>query len=153
MQVKLFDSATTMYMHPDFSTKDLEPDKKPYIHKTYSNIFPFMTQQEEDCLNNKPTSRTAGYSNAMVDSIVHDKMQELINQKVPFYQYPSEEEPVNDKNVHRTAPQQQVLIQSLWKALNNCSRFYFKITIQNKMAGTTLNNHLLQKGTMQMVYP
>ena len=34
----------------------------------------------------------------MVDSILHEKMQEFINQMVPFYQYPSEEESVNDKN-------------------------------------------------------
>ena len=32
-----------------------------------------MTKQEEDRLNNQPTSGTAGLSNAMVDRIVHDK--------------------------------------------------------------------------------
>ena len=49
--------------------------EKPYIHRTYANSVPFMTQQEEDCLSNKPTSRTTGYSNAIIDSIVHDKIQ------------------------------------------------------------------------------
>ena len=55
-----------------------------------------MTQQEEDRLNNKPTSGTAGFSNNMLDSIVHEKMEESINQMWPFYQYLSEEESVND---------------------------------------------------------
>ena len=32
-----------------------------------------MTQQEEDRLNHQPTSVTAGFSNAIVDSIVHEK--------------------------------------------------------------------------------
>ena len=54
--------------------------KKLDIDKTYANFFPFMTQQEEDRLNNKPTSGTAGFSNNMLDSIVHEKMEESINQ-------------------------------------------------------------------------
>ena len=58
-----------------------------------------MTQQEEDRLSNQPTSGTTGYRNAMIDSIVHDKMQEFINQKGPFYQYPFEEESGNDKTI------------------------------------------------------
>ena len=57
-----------------------------------------MTQQGEDCLNNQSTSGTAGFSNAMVDSIVHDQIKEFINQMGPFYQYPSDEESFNDKN-------------------------------------------------------
>ena len=57
-----------------------------------------MTQQQEDLLNIQPTYGTAGFRNAMVDNIVHDKMQELINQLGPIYQYPYEEESVNDKN-------------------------------------------------------
>ena len=51
-----------------------------------------MTQQEEDRNTNQPTSGTTGYSNAMIDIIVHDKMQEFVNQIGPFYQSPSEEE-------------------------------------------------------------
>ena len=57
-----------------------------------------MTQKEDDCLNNQPTSGTAGFSNAMVDRIVHDKIQEFINQMVPFYQSSYEYESVNDKS-------------------------------------------------------
>ena len=34
----------------------------------------------------------------MIGSILHDKMQEFINQIRPFYQSPSEEESDNDKN-------------------------------------------------------
>ena len=34
----------------------------------------------------------------MVDRIVHSKMQEFINQMVPFYKSPSEKESVHDKN-------------------------------------------------------
>ena len=48
-----------------------------------------MTQQEEDRLSNQPTSGTTGYINAMIDSIINDKMQEFINQMGPFFQYPS----------------------------------------------------------------
>ena len=60
-----------------------------------------MTQQEEDLLNNQPTSGTAGFSNTVVHSIVNDKIQELINQIGPFNHSPSEKESVNDK----TCPQ------------------------------------------------
>ena len=49
--------------------------KKLDIDKTYANFVPFMTQQEEDCLSNQPTSVTTGYSNAMIDIIVHDKIK------------------------------------------------------------------------------
>ena len=49
--------------------------KKIDTDKTYANFFPFMTQQEEDRLDNKPTSITAGLSNGMVDSIVHEKIK------------------------------------------------------------------------------
>ena len=37
----------------------------------------------------------------MIDGILHDKVQELINQMGPFYQYPSEEKSVNEKNFPR----------------------------------------------------
>ena len=57
-----------------------------------------MTQQQEDLLNIQPTYGTADFSNAMVESIVHEKMQEFINQMGTIYQYPYEEESVNDKN-------------------------------------------------------
>ena len=50
-----------------------------------------MTQQEEDRLNNQRTSGTSGFSNAVVGSIVHDKIQEFVNQMGPVYQSPSEE--------------------------------------------------------------
>ena len=50
-----------------------------------------MTQQEENSLSNHPTSVTTGYSNAMIDKIVHEKIQEFINQMGTLYQYPSEE--------------------------------------------------------------
>ena len=74
-----------------------------------------MTQQEEDCLSYQPTYGTTGYSNAMVDNIVHDKIQEFINQMGPFYQYPSEEESGNYKTILQKSPQQQVLMQPLGK--------------------------------------
>ena len=48
--------------------------QKKDIDKTYLNFVPFMTPQEEDCVNNNPTSGTTGYRNAMIDSIVHDKI-------------------------------------------------------------------------------
>ena len=54
--------------------------EKSDMDKTYANFFPFRNQQEEDRLNNQPTCGTASFSNAMVDNIVHEKMQELINQ-------------------------------------------------------------------------
>ena len=56
-----------------------------------------MTQQEEGRLNNKPTSGISGFSNAMIDSIVNDKIQSFINQMGPFYNSPYEVESVNDK--------------------------------------------------------
>ena len=43
--------------------------EKPDIYKIYPNFVPFMTQQEKDSLNNQPTFITAGFSNAIVDSI------------------------------------------------------------------------------------
>ena len=45
------------------------------IDKTYENFVPFMTQQEEYFLSNQPTSIRTCYINAMIDSIVHKKMQ------------------------------------------------------------------------------
>ena len=59
--------------------------EKPDINKTYANFVPFMNQQENYCLNNKPTSVTADFINTMVGSIVHYKMKEFINQMRPFY--------------------------------------------------------------------
>ena len=61
---------TKIYMHPYFSTKHSKPGaKKTDIDKTYANFVPFMTQQEEYCLNNQPTSGTPGFSKAIVDII------------------------------------------------------------------------------------
>ena len=60
--------------------------QKPDIDKTCTNFVPFMTQQEKDHLNNQPTSGTSGFSNAIVDRIVQDKMKEFINQMGHFYQ-------------------------------------------------------------------
>ena len=57
-----------------------------------------MIQQEEYCLSIKQAYRVEGFSNTMVDDIVHGKIQQFINQMGPFYQAPSEEKPVNDKN-------------------------------------------------------
>ena len=70
--------------------------KKVDIDKTYANFVPFRTQQEEDRLNNQPTSGTSGFRNAMFDIIVHDKMKEFINQMRPFHQSPYGGESVND---------------------------------------------------------
>ena len=56
-----------------------------------------MILQEDDCLGNQPTSRTVGFSNAMVDDILYNKIQEFIKQLGPLYQAPTEEESVNDK--------------------------------------------------------
>ena len=41
--------------------------------KIYAIFSLFMTQQEEDCLNNQPTSGTAGFKNTVIDSILDDK--------------------------------------------------------------------------------
>ena len=71
--------------------------EKTDVDETYETFVPFMTQQEEDCLNNQPTSGTAGFRNVVVYSIVHDKMQQFINQMETFYQYPYEEESLNIK--------------------------------------------------------
>ena len=77
-------------MHLYFSAKHSKTwREKVDIDKTYANFSPFRTQQEEDHLNNQPTSGTSGFINAMVDSIVHEKMQEFINQMEPLYQSPS----------------------------------------------------------------
>ena len=56
----------------------------------------------------------------MIDSIVHEKMQVFINKMGPFYQSPSEEESGKEKNILPTSPKQQVIMQSLWKALKKC---------------------------------
>ena len=83
-----------------------------------------MTQQEEDRLSNQPISGTTGYSNAMIDSIVHEKMQEFINQMVPFYQSLSEEESENDKNcspnISTTTSANTVTMESIEQMLHNC---------------------------------
>ena len=60
-----------------------------------------MTQQEEYCLDNQPTSGTADLRNTMVDRILHDKMQDLINQMGTLYQVLYDEESVNDNNCPR----------------------------------------------------
>ena len=53
----------------------------------------------------------------MVDSIVHDKTQELINQMGPFYQSPSEEKPGNDLkcscNLYKAASVNVVTMESI----------------------------------------
>ena len=80
-----------------------------------------MTQQEEDHLSHQPTSGTKGYSIVIIDRIVHEKIQEFTNKMGPFYQSPSVEESGILKTVITTSPQQQVLMKSLWKALNKSS--------------------------------
>ena len=64
--------------------------QKPGIDKTCANFFPLLSQQEKDSLNNQPTTVTVGFINSMVDSIVHDKIQEFMNQMVLFYKSTSE---------------------------------------------------------------
>ena len=57
-------------MHPEFSEKHSKPGAKKQISiKTYEHFFSFMTQQEDNCLNNQPTSGTADFINSMVDRI------------------------------------------------------------------------------------
>ena len=52
----------------------------------------------------------------MVDSIVHDKMQEFINKMGPLYQSPYEEDSVNDKkcyhNISTTTSDNEVTIEN-----------------------------------------
>ena len=83
-----------------------------------------MNQQEENRLSNQPTSGTTGYINAIIDSIVHEKMQEFINQMGPFYQSPSEEESYNDKNcspnISTTTSANAVTMESIEQMLHNC---------------------------------
>ena len=50
-----------------------------------------MTLQEEDRLRNKPTSDAEGFGNAMVDNIVHNKVQAFTYQMGTFYQAPTKE--------------------------------------------------------------
>ena len=74
MTASFFASATTIYMHPEFSTKHSKPGaKKTDTDKTYTQFPPFMTQQEEDRLSNQPTSGKTGYRNAIIYRIVHEK--------------------------------------------------------------------------------
>ena len=100
-----------------------------------------MTQQEEDRLSNQPTSTTTGYSNAIIDSIVHDKMQEFINQMGPFYQYPPEEESDNDKkcspNISTATGDNAVTMESIEQMIHKI----FKITTQNKTSETKIKPH------------
>ena len=93
--------------------------EKPDIDNIYANFVIFMTQQEEDLLNNQPISGTTGFSKAMVDSIVHKKIQEFINQMVPFYQSSFEQESVNDINCSHNISTTKMLTQSLCKTLKN----------------------------------
>ena len=74
--------------------------KKTDIDKAYENFVLFMTQQEEYPLNNNPTHGTTSYSNTMVDRILHEKIQESINQLGPLHQSLYEEESGNDKNCY-----------------------------------------------------
>ena len=55
------------------------------------------------------------------------------------------------KTVLPSSPQQQVLMQSLWKALKQCSIKCFKIAIKNQTIETTVNPHWLQKDTIRIV--
>ena len=57
------------------------------------------------------------------------------------------------KTVILIYPQQRLLMDSLWKALNKCSMECFKITIQNQTEETTINPYLLHKDKIRMVYP
>ena len=57
------------------------------------------------------------------------------------------------KTVLRISQQQQVLMQSLRKTLNKCSRKCFKIKIQNQIVETTINPHLLHKDKILIAYP
>ena len=90
MIVNFYASATTMYTVIFNETLKIWR-KKTEIDKTYANFVKFMTLQEEDLLSNQPTSGAAGFRNSVVDDIVHEKMQELINQMVSFDQSPTKE--------------------------------------------------------------
>ena len=83
-----------------------------------------MTQQEEDRLSNQQTSVTTGYSNVMIDSIVHGKMQEFINKMRPFYHSPCEEKSGNEKNcspnISTATSANAVTMESIEQMLHNC---------------------------------
>ena len=112
--------------------------EKPDIDKTYANFAPFMTQQEEDCPSNQATSGTTGYSNAMIDRILHDKMQEFINQMGPLYHSPYEEESGNDKNcslnISTTTSANAVIMESIEQ------KFHKKIQDKNSKSNVRNNN-------------
>ena len=84
-------------------------------------------QQEEDCLSNLPTSGLTGYRNAMIGSILHDKIQEFINKMGPLYQSPSEEESGNDKkcspNISTTTSANSVTLESIEKMFHKMFQY------------------------------
>ena len=88
----------------------------------------------------------------MVDSIVHEKMQNFTNQMWPFYKSPSEEESGNDKNcspnISTTTSANAFTMENIEQMIQKCS----KTKIQNQTAETTINPHWLHRDTMKMVY-
>ena len=74
----------------------------------------------------------------MIDIIVNDKMQEFINQMVPFYHSPSEEESGNDKNcyliISTTTSANAVTMESIEK-------MFHKIFQDNNSKSNSRNNN------------
>ena len=94
--------------------------KKTNINKTYANFSAFMTEQEEDRLSNQPTSGTTGYINKIIDIIVHDKIKIISIKWDPSISLHLKSNYAMKKTVLPISPQQQVLMQSLWKTFVQC---------------------------------
>ena len=77
----------------------------------------------------------------MVDSIVHEKMQEFINQMGPFYQSPSEEESGNDKNCSSNISATTSANVFTMESIKQIFQKIIQDNNSNKMAKTPMKPH------------
>ena len=147
-------SSTTMYMHPDFSTKHSKPGAKNQIlikhTQTLSHLWP-NNKNIDSIINQHPEHQvsktlwlivlyTTKCNNSLTELDPSTKLQLNMNQSMI-------------KTALATSLHSQVLMTSPCKALNKCLIRCLKETIKNQTEETTINPHWFLNGKIRTVYP
>ena len=142
MTINFFTSAMATCMHPEFSSKHSKSGAKKQISIKHMQTFSYsgpnkkkivsiINQHLEQQVSEMPWLIELYMTKCKNSSIKCDPSTSLyLNRNQPMI-----------KNVITTSSQQQVLMQSLWKASNKRSIKRLKITIQNKISETKINIH------------
>ena len=118
-----FTSATTIYMHPDVSTKHSKPGAKKLISIKHMQTFFYSWPNKKkiaSIINQHPEQQVAA-----IPWLIALYMTKFKNSSIKWDPYISIHLKSNQemtKTVLPTSPQQQVLMHSLWKTLNKWSR-------------------------------